>query len=435
MLRSNISTGIDIKSLLPDTSISSRGSPWGCRIASGASCPPKSSSVRIQNTPLDSLTISGTNHTQKDVSVAFKKAVKTRFSGNHWHTRQFREWAEHAENTVICHTCVEAPNENGDQDIGIYALPTNYAFASYAGKRNQGLVYSFAEAITGLPGLAGAPLVHFVTLTVPHGLTGSYGDMKQTVEALRAGWSGIRRYLNRWGCRYLRVIEPGGKRGYPHYHLIVLGLTSARAEQLLERWVSIVPGAVRQAQNVQEVQDINNLGAYLTKTLGYVAKQWDDKRSPCTGGIIRSSGIGSGYGILLWTNKAGHILPGNTKIRCPGWHAVERRGYNGETHKRTSQNLQHRGGDAAGSRACRPPARLLHRCILLYGQPRKQTHFKNTKIQNVNSYTQKTYTKQLFFKKKLRSTLFRGQCCTFPSFFQEISSGGFIIFPCKHISN
>ena len=156
--------------------------------------------------------------------------------------------------------------------------PTNYAFASYAGKRNQGLVYSFAEAITGLPGLAGAPLVHFVTLTVPHGLTGSYGDMKQTVEALRAGWSGIRRYLNRWGCRYLRVIEPGGKRGYPHYHLIVLGLTSARAEQLLERWVSIVPGAVRQAQNVQEVQDINNLGAYLTKTLGYVAKQWDDKR-------------------------------------------------------------------------------------------------------------------------------------------------------------
>ena len=231
-----------------------------------------------RSSPLDSLTISGTISRQKEISSAFKKAVKTRFSGNHWHTVQFREWAEQAEKTVICHTCVEAPDENGQQDIGIYALPTTYAFAKFAGKKNQALVYSFAEAITGLPGLAGAPLVHFLTLTVPHGLTGSYGDMVQTVEALRAGWSGIRRYLNRWGCRYLRVIEPGGKRGYPHYHLIVLGLTSATADQLLQRWVSIVPGAVRAAQDVQEVQDINNLGAYLTKTLGYVAKQWDEQR-------------------------------------------------------------------------------------------------------------------------------------------------------------
>lgn len=256
------------ESSISDTSISQLSPPDGGRRQPGVT----------YAAPLDSLTISGTNHTQKDFLAAFKKHTKTRFSGNHWHTVQFREWAEQAENTVICHTCVEAPDENGDQDIGIYALPTNYAFAKFAGKRNQGLVYSFAEAITGLPGLAGAPLVHFITLTVPHGLTGSYGDMVQTVEALRAGWSGIRRYLNRWGCRYLRVIEPGGKRGYPHYHLIVLGLTSVTAEQLLGRWVSIVPGALRKAQDVQEVQDINNLGAYLTKTLGYVAKQWDDKR-------------------------------------------------------------------------------------------------------------------------------------------------------------
>jgi len=265
-----IKTTVDAqKESISYTSISQLSPPDGGRRQPG---------VTYAAPPLDSLTISGTNHTQKDFSAAFKKAVKTRFSGNHWHTRQFREWAEHAENTVICHTCVEAPDADGNQDIGIYALPTNYAFATFAGKRNQGLVYSFAEAITGLPGLAGAPLVHFITLTVPHGLTGSYGDMVQTVEALRVGWSGIRRYLNRWGCRYLRVIEPGGKRGYPHYHLIVLGLTAARAEQLVSRWLDVVPGAVRQAQDVQVVQDINNLGAYLTKTLGYVAKQWDDKR-------------------------------------------------------------------------------------------------------------------------------------------------------------
>ena len=111
MLWSNILTGIDIKSPLPDTSISlARLPPGGVpdRVG-GASCPPK---IQLRqdpkNTPLDSLTISGTISRQKEISSAFKKAVKTRFSGNHWHTVQFREWAEQAENTVICHTCVEA---------------------------------------------------------------------------------------------------------------------------------------------------------------------------------------------------------------------------------------------------------------------------------------------------------------------------------------
>ena len=270
MLRSNILTGIDIKSPLPDTSISlARLPPGGVpdRVG-GASCPPK---IQLRqdpkNTPLDSLTISGTNW----VHAAFTNARrKQRFPGNYWHLAQFRAWAEQAENTLICRRCAGVPDENGEQDIISFSMPTNYAFSQFAGKKNQALVYSFAEAITGLPGLAGAPLVHFITLTVPHGLAGSYGDMVQTVEALRAGWSGIRRYLNRWGCRYLRVIEPGGKRGYPHYHLIVLGLTSVTAEQLLGRWVSIVPGALRKAQDVQEVQDIRGSHGLLQAILGRV---------------------------------------------------------------------------------------------------------------------------------------------------------------------
>lgn len=228
-----------------------------------------------RSSPLDSLTISGTN----SVKSAFRNARrKQRFPGNYWHLAQFRAWAEQAENTVICRRCVGVPDENGEQDIISFSMPTNYAFATYAGKRNQGLVYSFAEAISGHTGVSGAPLVHFVTLTVPHGIKGDYVDMVQTVQALRAGWSGIRRYLNRWGCRFLRVIEPGGKRGYPHYHLVIVGLTPQRAEQLLQRWVAVVPGAAAAAQDIQEVRDIENLGAYLTKTLGYVAKQWDDRR-------------------------------------------------------------------------------------------------------------------------------------------------------------
>ena len=269
MLQSTNTTGTDIKPALSDTSISQLSPPDGGRRQPG---------VTYAAPSLDSLTISGTISRQKEISSAFKKAVKTRFSGNHWHTVQFRAWAEQAEKTVICHTCIEAPDSNGYQDIGIYALSTTYAFAKFAGQRNQALVYSFAEAISGHTGVSGASLVHFVTLTVPHGLTGSYGDMVQTVEALRAGWSGVRRYLNRWGCRYIRVIEPGGKRGYPHYHLIITGLTLKTSEQLLSRWLHVVPGAAAAAQKIEVVQDINNLGAYLTKTLGYVAKQWDEKR-------------------------------------------------------------------------------------------------------------------------------------------------------------
>ena len=277
MLRSNILTGIDIKSPLPDTSISlARLPPGGVpdRVG-GASCPPK---IQLRqdpkNTPLDSLTISGTISRQKEISSAFKKAVKTRFSGNHWHTVQFREWAEQAENTVICHTCVEAPDENGQQDIGIYALPTTYAFAKFAGEKNQALVYSFAEAISGHSGISGASLVWFVTLTVPHGIRGDYVDMVQTVEALRAGWSGVRRYLHRWGCRYLRVIEPGGKRGYPHYHLIITGLTLKTSEQLLSRWLHVVPQQLQQRKNrscpgYQQPGGISDKNAWLCgETMG-----------------------------------------------------------------------------------------------------------------------------------------------------------------------
>lgn len=348
-----------------------------------------------RSSPLDSLTISGTNHTQKDFSAAFKKAVKTRFLGNHWHTVQFREWAEQAEKTVICHTCVEAPDENGQQDIGIYALPTTYAFAKFAGQKNQALVYSFAEAITGLPGLAGAPLVHFITLTVPHGLTGSYGDMVQTVEALRAGWSGIRRYLNRWGCRYLRVIEPGGKRGYPHFHLIVLGLTPQRAEQLLQRWVSVVPGAAAAAQNIQEVRNIENLGAYLTKTLGYVAKQWDEKRDSVHWWHYQELRYRLGIRDIAMDAQSRGYISGKYKNTVSGLSCC------GETRVKWGQEdqdpditesgesgileqLEQLGTVATGNcpkeeagGRLRPPP-----CILLYGQPRIQTHFKNTKIQN-----------------------------------------------------
>ena len=278
MLRSNISTGIDIKSPLPDTSISlARLPPGGVpdRVG-GASCPPK---IQLRqdpkNTPLDSLTISGTNW----VHAAFTNARrKQRFPGNYWHLAQFRAWAEQAENTLICRRCAGVPDENGEQDIISFSMPTNYAFSQFAGKKNQALVYSFAEAISGHSGISGASLVWFVTLTVPHGIQGDYVDMVRTVEALRAGWSGVRRYLNRWGCRFLRVIEPGGKRGYPHYHLVVVGLTARTAEQLRDRWLAVVPGAVAAAQKIEVVKDIENLGAYLTKTLGYVAKQWDDRR-------------------------------------------------------------------------------------------------------------------------------------------------------------
>ena len=275
MLQSNNSTGIDIKPILPSTSISQLSVPDGRGVSPGD----LRQKIQLLQDPkkdlLDSLTISRTNATHAAFTCARQKQ---RFPGNYWHLDQFRAWAQQAENTVICQRCAGVPDENGQQDIISFSMPTNYAFSQFAGKKNQALVYSFAEAISGHSGISGAPLVWFVTLTVPHGIRGDYVDMVRTVEALRAGWSGVARYLNRWGCRYIRVIEPGGKRGYPHYHLIITGLTLKTSEQLLSRWLHVVPGAVAAAQKIEVVQDINNLGAYLTKTLGYVAKQWDEKR-------------------------------------------------------------------------------------------------------------------------------------------------------------
>jgi len=268
----------DIKLIFPDTSISLLSVPDGRGVSPGDLRQKIQLRQDPKKAPLDSLTISRTNRTTEEISHAFKHAVKTRFTGNCWHKVEFRAWAEKAEKTIIRYNGIGVPDENGLQDFTSFSMPTNYAFSQFAGKKNQALVYSFAEAISGHSGISGAPLVWFVTLTVPHGLGGQYWDMMRTVEALRAGWSGICRQLNRWGCRYLRVIEPGAKRGYPHYHLIVSGLTQDTSMQLLKAWLRAAPGSSWKAQKIEQVHNIENLGAYLTKTLGYVAKQWDDKR-------------------------------------------------------------------------------------------------------------------------------------------------------------
>ena len=265
------------------------------------------------------------------------------------------------------------------------------------GRKNQALVYSFAEAISGHSGISGASLVWFVTLTVPHGIRGDYVDMVQTVEALRAGWSGVRRYLHRWGCRYLRVIEPGGKRGYPHYHLIITGLTLKTSEQLLSRWLHVVPGAAAAAQKIEVVQDINNLGAYLTKTLGYVAKQWDDKRDSVHWWHYQELRYRLGIRDIAMDAKSRKYISEKYKNPASGLCCC------GETKINWDWGMNSRGGGG-----CRP----LPACILLYGQPRKQTHVKNTKIQNVNSYTQK-HTQNSFFK-KTKVDPFRGSVLHIP---------------------
>jgi hypothetical protein len=218
--------------------------------------------------------------------------------------------------------------------------------------------------------------------------------MVQTVEALRAGWSGVRRYLNRWGCRYIRVIEPGGKRGYPHYHLIVLGLTPERAAQLVQRWVAVVPGASAAAQNIQEVRHIQNLGAYLTKTLGYVSKQWDDKRDSVHWWHYQELRYRLGIRDIAMDSQSRGYISGKYKNPITGLSCC------GETDVKWGMDITGSGDSgilgtvATGNcpkeervgihaprtqagRGIAPPA-----CILLYAQPRKQTHVKNAKIQN-----------------------------------------------------
>ena len=216
---------------------------------------------------LDSLCISRTFKNQR--------TNKTRFSGNCFHTREFSLWA-----------IDRAASRWGYLGLDAFGDPQTYSghllmrWSAERQKQNLALVYSWAEAqqsgvdaVHIIYGDGVLPLnsAHFLTLTVRHGIRGTYPEMLAALDVIRSAWHTVARQLRRLHARYLRVIEPGEKRGYPHIHLIVAGLTDQQAAALIDAWVLACNRrgnlALVEGQDWQRVDDIQNVGAYLAKYL------------------------------------------------------------------------------------------------------------------------------------------------------------------------
>ena len=151
-------------------------------------------------------------------------------------------------------------------------------WSEYYQEITRARIYKWAEALTvlqgseiGVMGHVSTDKAHFVTLTVRHDVSGSYRSMRETVEALRASWEGVRRRVNRSGWHYLRVMEPGGENGYPHYHMIIVGAEDQEIEEFVQAWLRACNkrgnSASRKGQNWQRAENIRNVGAYVVKYL------------------------------------------------------------------------------------------------------------------------------------------------------------------------
>lgn len=203
---------------------------------------------------LDSLRIS----VQKSREGKKQHHSKTRFSPDRWHIMEFSEWAERAESARYLYTGVDVWG-----DIKLATGPLLGRWSAEYRRRMLAVVYSWAETATQQ-----GDTIHLVTLTARHGRSGSKPDMMATVDKLRQAWQGIRYSLSRSGCRYLRVIEPGEMRGYPHIHLVLSGASDDFCEALVQRWLSACPGALRAGQDWERCEDVQRVGAYVCKYLG-----------------------------------------------------------------------------------------------------------------------------------------------------------------------
>jgi len=201
-----------------------------------------------------------------------------------WHTLQFREFANNSLHSGWNYLGVDCMGE-----VTVNQGNFKPRWSREYMRRSMARIYKFAEACSVVSGASvddtmhvGVPSAQFITLTVQHAVTGSYRSMKKTVENLRSAWEGVTRWVNRRGWHYLRVMEPGEENHYPHFHMVVVGATDEDVEEFKKKWVkSCERRNIRvssKAQNSERVDDIHNVGAYITK---YMSKSFgEDNDSP-----------------------------------------------------------------------------------------------------------------------------------------------------------
>ena len=205
-----------------------------------------------------------------NISVQKPKRYMVQLDGEKWHTRTFKLFAQKYLEFVFTYEGVDC--------WGNYRYCRNNLtprWSEYRRRYTLARIYSWSEAVAPLAALKvgyDLPVAHLVTLTVKHDTKGSYPSMVDTVNKLRRGWSGVRCWLSRSGVRYLRVMEPGEKNGYPHYHIVLVGADDAFCEELIRRWLKACPDSLRKGQDYQRVESIKNVGAYVAK---YLSKSFE----------------------------------------------------------------------------------------------------------------------------------------------------------------
>jgi len=230
----------------------------------------KSIKASPQNTTLDLVYISGT----KGSTHSVRRKNKTRFPQEKWYGRTFKDWALKCLESKCFFRGIDCWDEEGEPITRVKDLKPRWS--KLAMKRALSIIIAWSEVNE-------TEKAHFVTLTVQHDLTGSFRSMSQAVADLRAGWEGIRKFVNRKGWKYLRVMEYGeeqrGSSGnlHPHYHMIIIGASDSEINDMIGLWIrrlnKIGNKADMKAQNVQYVDDIRNTQAYVSK---YLSKSFED---------------------------------------------------------------------------------------------------------------------------------------------------------------
>jgi hypothetical protein len=199
-------------------------------------------------------------------SLSNHKSAKVVFEGDRYHTLAFREFVSDRMNASVRVRGVDA------QGVPFSAaIPCNYRWMDHIRQRNLATIYSWVDYVTERG--YDASEVAFLTLTVRHPRKHTYRAASQCVDDLRRGWSLLSREFRRHDLEYLRVIEPGGKNGFAHYHLPVVGASEAVCEALIGRWCKVAD-ALPVGQEYSFVRDIKKTGAYIAK---YLSKTLDSE--------------------------------------------------------------------------------------------------------------------------------------------------------------
>jgi hypothetical protein len=203
----------------------------------------------------------GESHGAQDspLDSFYYKAANRRFEGDRFHTLAFRDF--------VMERLTAAVQVRGVDAFGVHyaaAIPCTYRWSPHMRKRNLAVIYSFCDIAADLG--YDASEVAFLTLTVRHPTRLTYRAGRETLEALRGSWRRLTRELRRDNIEYLAVIEPGEQKGFPHYHVVLLGASESHCERYVAFWCRVAD-ALPAGQDYSVVRDIRNTGAYIAKYL------------------------------------------------------------------------------------------------------------------------------------------------------------------------